>query len=96
MIQVVVADDNALIRAGVVRLLEREGIAVVDVACDADQLLASVEAHTPDVVVTDIQMPSRQSRRPHRRHCASSASSRHRGTGAVAILRRGIRAEPGR
>ncbi|WP_158169960.1 response regulator transcription factor [Mycolicibacterium smegmatis] len=62
MIQVVVADDNALIRAGVVRLLEREGIAVVDVACDADQLLASVDTHTPDVVITDIQMPSRHGR----------------------------------
>lgn len=62
MIEVVVADDNALIRAGVVRLLQRDGIAVVDVACDADQLLASVDAHTPDVVVTDIQMPSHDGR----------------------------------
>ncbi|OMC16619.1 two-component system response regulator [Mycolicibacter heraklionensis] len=81
--QVVVADDNALIRAGVVRLLEREGIAVVDVACDADQLLASVEAHTPDVVVTDIQMPSRQGR--DGLTAAIALRQRHPGIGVLVL-----------
>lgn len=54
----VVADDVLLMRQGVVRVLEAiPGVEVVAECDDAEQLLAAVEKHTPDVVLTDIAMP---------------------------------------
>jgi DNA-binding NarL/FixJ family response regulator/class 3 adenylate cyclase len=55
--RVVVADDSALFREGVARLLADWGFEVVGQAADADQLLAAVMELRPDVVVTDIRMP---------------------------------------
>ena len=52
------AEDNYLVREGVVRLLGIEsGLEVVAAYDDFDSLLAGVEADPPDVVVTDIRMP---------------------------------------
>jgi DNA-binding NarL/FixJ family response regulator len=57
-IRVVVAEDNYLVREGVVRLLGTEtGIEVVAAVEDFDALLAAVDADPPDVVLTDIRMP---------------------------------------
>ena len=57
-IRVVVAEDNYLVREGVVRLLEAQhDIEVVGACDDFDELLATVEAEQPDVVLTDIRMP---------------------------------------
>jgi DNA-binding NarL/FixJ family response regulator len=54
----VVAEDNYLVREAVVRLLEASPeVDVADACEDYDQLLATVEAEHPDVVVTDIRMP---------------------------------------
>jgi DNA-binding NarL/FixJ family response regulator len=53
----VVADDSAVIRSGVVRILEGAGIAVVGEARTADELLAVVAAESPDLAVVDIRMP---------------------------------------
>src|SRR5688500_11133839 len=44
-------------RAGVVRVLEAAGFAVVGEASDAGELLEQVREQRPDVVVTDIRMP---------------------------------------
>ncbi len=58
MIDVVVADDNALIREGVARVLERGGVAVVVAqASNTEELVVQVETHRPGVVITDIEMP---------------------------------------
>jgi DNA-binding NarL/FixJ family response regulator len=57
-IRVVLAEDNYLVREGVRRLLEtRPEIEVAAVCADLDSLLAAVETHAPDVVLTDIRMP---------------------------------------
>jgi DNA-binding NarL/FixJ family response regulator len=57
-IRVVLAEDNALLREGVERVLERaEGVEVVGTAADLPQLEALLEAESPDLVVTDIRMP---------------------------------------
>jgi DNA-binding NarL/FixJ family response regulator len=56
-LRVVVGEDQPLVRAGVVRVLEEDGFEVVAVAADAPDLLRKTRAHKPDVVVTDIQMP---------------------------------------
>ena len=57
-IRVVVAEDNLLVREGIVTLLELQaGIEIAGVCGDLDALLALVDDVTPDVVVTDIRMP---------------------------------------
>jgi DNA-binding NarL/FixJ family response regulator len=56
-LRVVVGEDEPLVRAGIVRVLEEDGFEVVAVAADAPDLLRKARAHKPDVVVTDIQMP---------------------------------------
>jgi len=56
-VQVVVAEDDVLMRAGIVRLLAEAGFDVVAQAGDADALLRKALAHRPDVVVADVQMP---------------------------------------
>lgn len=56
-IRVVVGEDQALVREGIVRVLERAGFAVVGVAADASEVLRQVRAHRPDVLITDIRMP---------------------------------------
>ena len=56
-LRVVVAEDSFLTRAGVVRVLENAGLAVVGEAHDAEELLEQVREHRPDVVITDIRMP---------------------------------------
>ncbi|NIH86179.1 response regulator [Amycolatopsis granulosa] len=58
MIRVVLADDQALVRAGFRVLLETEdGFAVCGEAADGAQALALAREHRPDVVVMDIRMP---------------------------------------
>jgi DNA-binding NarL/FixJ family response regulator len=57
-IRVVLAEDAYLVREGVRRLLESQSdIDVVAVSSDLDSLLATVDAESPDVVLTDIRMP---------------------------------------
>jgi DNA-binding NarL/FixJ family response regulator len=55
--RVVIAEDSALLREGLVRLLEDRGYEVAASVGDASSLLAAVAEHRPDVVVTDIRMP---------------------------------------
>jgi DNA-binding NarL/FixJ family response regulator len=57
-LRVVFADDNYLVREGIAALLtEADGLDLVDVVADPELLLASVAAHSPDAVLTDIRMP---------------------------------------
>jgi len=56
-VRIVVAEDQPLVREGIVRVLEEGGYEVVGVAADAPDLIRKARAHKPDVVVTDIQMP---------------------------------------
>ena len=57
-IGVVVVDDHAIVRDGLVALLSAmEGTHVVGQAADAAEALVLVAAEQPDVVVMDIQMP---------------------------------------
>ena len=56
-VRVVVADDNDLLRQGVVSMLTTLGFDVVGQAGDADDLVRKVGAHRPDVAVIDVRMP---------------------------------------
>ena len=56
-LRVVLADDVALLRSGLARLLSDDTMEVVGEAGDVDALYAVVDDTEPDVVVTDIRMP---------------------------------------
>ena len=55
--RVVIADDSGLLRDGLASLLTEAGVEVVARAADAEQLLAMVDEHAPDVAIVDIRMP---------------------------------------
>jgi DNA-binding NarL/FixJ family response regulator len=56
-VRVVIADDVALLRQGVARLLAEAGFEVCGEAGDGDELLRLVESEQPDVAIVDIRMP---------------------------------------
>jgi DNA-binding NarL/FixJ family response regulator len=59
LIQVILADDHTLVRAGIRALLEKlPEVKVVGEAGDGREVLNLVKAHQPDVVLMDIAMPS--------------------------------------
>ncbi|MDX2701711.1 response regulator transcription factor [Streptomyces sp. PA03-6a] len=51
------AEDSVLLRDGLTGLLDRCGHEVVAAVGDAGALVAAVDEHSPDVVVTDVRMP---------------------------------------
>lgn len=55
--RLILAEDAALLREGLVRLLTDAGFDVVAAVPDADALEHAVAADPPDVVITDIRMP---------------------------------------
>jgi len=55
--RVVIAEDNPLLRDGIVLLLGEHGIEVVAAVDNAEALLAAVEAEQPDAAVVDVRMP---------------------------------------
>jgi DNA-binding NarL/FixJ family response regulator len=56
--RVMLADDHALFRSGIRRILEEiPGVEVMGEAADGMQLLALLEESTPDLVILDISMP---------------------------------------
>ena len=55
--RVVIAEDLALLRDGLTRLLRDNGIEVVAAVGDGDALVREVEAHRPDLAVVDIRLP---------------------------------------
>jgi DNA-binding NarL/FixJ family response regulator len=56
-IRVVIAEDSAVLRDGLVELLAHRGFQVVGAVSDPVALLRAVEADPPDVAVVDIRMP---------------------------------------
>jgi DNA-binding NarL/FixJ family response regulator len=56
-VRLVIADDEALLREGLARLLTDAGFEVAGRCGDADELLRMVEARRPDVALVDIRMP---------------------------------------
>ena len=58
--RVIVADDSALFREGLVRILKSGGFDVVGQARTADELYQLIAAHKPSLVILDIRMPPTQ------------------------------------
>jgi DNA-binding NarL/FixJ family response regulator len=56
-VRVVIAEDWALLREGLTRLLQEAGHEVVARVGDAEALLAAVESQRPELAVIDVRMP---------------------------------------
>jgi DNA-binding NarL/FixJ family response regulator len=59
-LRVVIAEDSALIREGIARLIEESGDRVVAKVGDGEAFVEAVVAHRPDVSVVDVRMPPSQ------------------------------------
>ncbi|NED86058.1 response regulator transcription factor, partial [Streptomyces sp. SID11233] len=55
--RLILAEDSALLREGLVRLLAEEGHEVVAALGDAEAVPAAVAAYRPELVVLDVRMP---------------------------------------
>jgi DNA-binding NarL/FixJ family response regulator len=55
--RVVIAEDAAMMREGLIRLLADRGHQVCAAVTDGEALLTAVAEHRPDVAVVDIRMP---------------------------------------
>lgn len=55
--RIVIAEDSALLRGGIVRILADAGHDVVAEVSDATDLLRLVNEHRPDLVIVDVRMP---------------------------------------
>jgi DNA-binding NarL/FixJ family response regulator len=55
--RVVIAEDQALLREGIVALLSENGIEVVAQAEDGPELLRKVAGHKPDLAIVDVRLP---------------------------------------
>jgi DNA-binding NarL/FixJ family response regulator len=56
-VRVVIAEDLALLRDGMVRLLEANGFEVVAAVENADALVHAVRLDEPDIAIVDIRLP---------------------------------------
>ena len=54
---VVIAEDAAILRDGLVSLLEDRGHHVLAAVADGDALVDAVQRHLPDVAIVDVRMP---------------------------------------
>ena len=55
--RIVIAEDSAVVRAGLAEILADRGHEVVAAVGDAGDLLAAVDEHHPDAAVVDVRMP---------------------------------------
>jgi DNA-binding NarL/FixJ family response regulator len=55
--RVVIAEDSAVVRAGLAEILADRGHQVVAAVGDGEALVAAVAEHHPDVTVVDVRMP---------------------------------------
>jgi DNA-binding NarL/FixJ family response regulator len=83
-LRVVFAEDNYLVREGTAALLaEMEDVEIVATAADQPELLAAVEEHKPDAVLTDIRMPPTNTTEGI--DAARRIRAEHPGTGVVVL-----------
>jgi DNA-binding NarL/FixJ family response regulator len=83
-LRVVVAEDNALLREGLSRLIAgAPDLELAGTCADLPGLLAAIDEEPPDVVVTDIRMPPSGTDEGIR--AANTVRERHPGVGVVVL-----------
>lgn len=80
---VVIAEDAFIVREGVRMLLEEAGYDLRAAVESYDELLAAVDEHSPDVVITDIRMPP--SRTDEGVRAARQIRQSHPSTGVIVL-----------
>ena len=55
--RIVIAEDSAVVRAGLAEVLTRRGHDITAAVGDAETLRAAIAQHRPDVIVVDVRMP---------------------------------------
>ena len=55
--RIVIAEDSAVVRAGLAEILADRGHQVAAAVGNAEDLRAAVDEHQPDVTVVDVRMP---------------------------------------
>ncbi|MDT4901182.1 MAG: hypothetical protein QOJ78_2112, partial [Pseudonocardiales bacterium] len=55
--RVVLAEDLALLRDGLIRLLEANDCEVVEAVDNGPSLLRALTTHRPDIAVVDVRLP---------------------------------------
>jgi DNA-binding NarL/FixJ family response regulator len=76
-IRVVVADDEALVRDGLVAIVDSQpDLEVVATAEDGEEAVAAVTRHHPDVVLMDVRMPAVDGLEATRRIVAADGATR--------------------
>ncbi len=83
MTRAVIADDSALLREGLARLLGEAEIDVVGQARNGEELLLKVRSYHPDVAIVDIRMPPTQTDEGIR--AAKEIRAKHPGTGVLVL-----------
>lgn len=81
-LRVVIAEDSALIREGLARLISESGGEVVAKVGDGPSLVEAVVQHRPDVSVVDVRMPPSQRDEGLR----AAIEARHRVPGAPMLV----------
>ena len=82
-LRVVIAEDAALFREGLTKLIESRGHRVAASVADGGALLDAAAAHHPDVVVADVRMPPTHTDEGLR--AAIELRRRHPGTGVLVL-----------
>ena len=82
-LRVVVVEDNALLREGLIALLAENGVDVVAQATDGPGLLRIVGGHRPDLAIVDVRLPPTFSDEGVR--AAIEARIRHPGLGILIL-----------
>jgi DNA-binding NarL/FixJ family response regulator len=82
-VRAVIAEDQALLREGIVALLRENGVEVVAQAEDGPGLLRIVGGHKPDVAIVDVRLPPTFTDEGVR--AAIEARGRHPGVGILIL-----------
>jgi serine/threonine-protein kinase len=79
----VIADDEVLVRDGLARLLEDDGVEIAARCPDATALMHAVASHQPDVAILDIRLPP--SHTDEGLVAATAIRERHPGVGVLVL-----------
>ncbi|MCA1830188.1 MAG: response regulator transcription factor [Actinobacteria bacterium] len=82
-LRVAIADDSALIREGLARLLGDAGFTVTTQASTGDELLDNIADDPPDVVIMDVRMPPTHT--DEGLQAARALRERHPATGVLVL-----------